>query len=196
MVIAVYTCERYRPIRVQAQLDTWIPKLQAKGYDVEIFDGPRLGVKDGYQYLSCKTRALIEWAHNHGHSSMLKIDDDGAINSKTFEPVSSEYAGIRIKANDYGNPAMGVPSYAQGTFPNDYASGGAYWLGQKAMEAVLDTQFIAEDFAEDRLVGHALAANGIKFTELENYGWSNPGSNWIVATQLYPKAMYKLYEEQ
>lgn len=197
MLIAVYTCTRNRPTRVLAQLATWIPAMRAKGHVVDIFDGPKLGVPDGYRELSIKTRALIQWAYDKGHSRLLKIDDDGAINPQTFTPVSHEYAGIRIKANDYGNPAMGVPTYAPGTFPNDYASGGAYWLGRQAMEAVLDTPFIAEDFAEDRLVGHALAMNGIKFTELEGYGWSSPqGNDWVVATQLYPQAMYELYKAE
>ena len=193
MLIAVYTCVPYRTTRVQAQMDTWIPALQAQGYDVEIFDGPRLGVPDGYRELPQKTRALVEWAYRHGHDRMLKIDDDGAINPRTFVPSYLDYAGIRIKANDYGNPAMSVPTHAPGTFPHDYASGGAYWLSRMSMEAIVNTPFV-EDFAEDRLVGHALAKNGIQFTELEGYSFSSPQtSNWIVATQLYPNAIRELY---
>ena len=193
MLIAVYTCAAYRPTRVQTQIDTWIPRLEADGYQVEIFDGQRLGVPDGYRELPQKTRALVEWAFRHGHDSLLKIDDDGAINPKTFRPVEHDYAGIRIKANDYGNPAMGVPTHAPRTFPHDYASGGAYWLSRKAMQAILDTPFV-EDFAEDRLVGHALASNGIKLTELEGYGFCSPTSaKWIIATQLYPSAIRELY---
>lgn len=194
MLIAVYTCAAYRPIRVLAQMSTWIPDLLKQDYQIEVFDGSRLGVPDGYRDLSRKTRALIDYAYRQGHERLLKIDDDGAINPQTFNPVEYEYAGIKIKANDYGNAAMGVPTYSPGTFPNDYASGGAYWLSRRAMQAVLDTPFIAEDFAEDRLVGHALAANEIKLTELEGYGFGSPhDANWIVATQLHPQAIRDIH---
>lgn len=192
-LIAIVTCARYKN-RVQAQLDTWIPALRDKGYPVEIFDGARLGVPDDYRNMPTKLRAILEWTLRNGYSHLCKIDDDGAINPQTFTTVRESYAGIRQRANDYGNCSLGFPTYPIGTFPHDYASGGAFWLDHTAMATILSEPFPIDDFADDRLVGHVLANQGIEFTELHGYGIGTPGKDWIVATQLYPKAMYELYK--
>ena len=52
-----------------------------------------------------------------------------------------------------------VPAKPKGTYPYNYAAGGAYWLSRKAMTIVADAQPNG-DWAEDRFVGDTLGSMG------------------------------------
>jgi hypothetical protein len=165
-LIAIFTCSRPKyQERLQTLRDTWIP-LAAPYHDIRFFDGARLGVPDDYWSLPQKTKALCKYAIQHGYDYLLKVDDDTYVHPDKLAIPSADYAGIRIKANDLGFP----PNFAnkpKGTYPFDYASGGAYWLSRRAMEVVAEAEI--DDWAEDRWVGQNLAKHGIFFTELPDY---------------------------
>lgn len=163
-LIAVVTCKKAAH-RVAASQATWIPQLQAAGYDVQIFDGERLSVPDDYLSLPHKTRALCNYAVQQGYKHMLKIDDDGYIRASLFQVIKSDYAGIRIRANDCGLPQMNITAFPKGTIKFDYASGGAYWLSELAMCFVVNAP-PCDDWAEDRWVGQTLGRAGIALTPL------------------------------
>ncbi len=139
MLIAVVTCEKNRD-RVQAQKETWVPQSNV---DVKFFDGKTLGVPDDYYSLPHKIRKICEFAIREGHERILKLDDDGYINFRTFEIIEADYAGIRK--------------------PGDYASGGAYWLSRRSMGLV--AEYGLKDWAEDRGVGTLLAEHGIRLAD-------------------------------
>lgn len=188
-LIAVVTCKAYKD-RVAAQKQTWIPTVEALGYDVQIFDGERLGVGDDYYSLPAKTKALCQWAEKQSYERLLKIDDDGYIRSIAFSPVLYDYAGISNGPNDYGSPvAPGRPAMPRGTYPHKYCSGGAYWLSRKAFELVASAP-LTSDWAEDRWVGHVLASQSIFLSVLGGYLWTDSRSHGgfrndgIVLTQL------------
>jgi len=197
VVIAVITCKQNRS-RVEIQERTWIPELRALGYRVEIFDGERLGVADDYYSLPAKTKALCQWAKADKIERMLKIDDDGMIDPRTFYVPAFDYCGMTLPANDMGNikpPA--VPAYPRGTFPHRYCSGGAYWLSAPSIAIGADAP-PTNDWAEDRWLGHALAAHGIKPTSLDGYAWVMYGrapSGWIVLTQVPEKSALTIWSD-
>ena len=165
-LIAVYTCSRPKyQERLKTLQDTWIP-LAAPYHDIRVFDGARLGVSDDYWSLPQKTKALCKYAIQHEYDYLLKVDDDTYVHPDKLSIPSADYTGIRIKANDLGFPPT-FPTMPKGTYPYDYASGGAYWLSRKAMEIIVATDI--NDWAEDRWVGQALARNGINFVELPDY---------------------------
>jgi len=192
-LIAIFTCKRYTH-RVQAQLDTWIPEVRAAGFDVEIFDGDRLGTPDGYEACVIKARALYQWTLDHGYKRIMKCDDDIYINSRNLRPVDQWYAGIRIQAN-YG----GDPRPPEGTIQFDYASGAAFWLGipslqilSKASSRLSDNSPFEETCFSDRWEGQVLGRAGIFVTALPNYhivgeAWTD---NMIALTQLTPDQIH------
>ena len=165
-LIAIYTCDKplYQD-RLKALQQTWIP-LASPCHDIRFFNGARLGVPDDYWSLPQKTKALCKYALQHEYDYLLKMDDDTYVFPDRLKLPPGDYAGIRIRANDFGFP----PKYEnspKGTHPFDYASGGAYWLSRKAMEVVIKAEI--NDWAEDRWVGQALARNDVQFTELPDY---------------------------
>lgn len=168
VLIAVVTCKKYAHRRA-AQMATWIPQMIAAKWDVQVFDGERLGVSDDYTQLPNKTKALCKWALDNGYDQMLKIDDDGYIWVDRFKVYSGDYCGIRVKANDGGNCQFGIPNYPRGHFPYDYCSGGSYWLSAKAMKIIAETP-LNDDWAEDRWVGTVLAQHSIHITPTPDYG--------------------------
>jgi len=56
----------------------------------------------------------------------------------------------------------------RGTYPHNYANGGAYWMSESTMRVIADAPFTG-DWAEDRWVGNTLAKHGIKPTPLHGY---------------------------
>src|SRR5262249_34171231 len=94
-LIAIITCKENIE-RVRAQQDTWIPKAKAAGYDVQIFDGERLGASDDYYSLISKTQAVCKWALAQDFEWLLKVDDDCCIRVEQLHPTSYDYAGIVI----------------------------------------------------------------------------------------------------
>ncbi|HSZ60713.1 MAG TPA: glycosyltransferase [Terriglobales bacterium] len=186
-LVAVVTCKQYVD-RVQAQQETWIPSARAAGYEVEIFDGERLGVPDDYYSLIPKTQAICNWALTHGYDRILKVDDDCCIRVDRLKPSNFDYAGIVIAANDCGSTVPpGVPARPRGTYPYKYASGGAYWLSRKAMEIIANAKPNG-DWAEDRFVGNILAKHGIFVRRIPDYAAfaadSSLPSGWTLITQL------------
>lgn len=167
-LIAVITCKKYAH-RLAAQKATWIPQMLEAGWDVQVFDGERLGVSDDYVYLPAKTKALCKWALAHGYTNMLKLDDDAYVWVDRFKEIIADYAGIRVGANDGGNGQYGIPNYPKGHFPHDYASGGSYWLSARTMKMLVDTP-LNDDWAEDRWVGTVLAQHNVPLTPTPNYG--------------------------
>jgi len=180
-LIAIISCDKHAE-RVDAQEATWIPRMRAAGYDVEIFNGGQLGVPDDYVSLPFKTKRVCAWALEHGYQRLLKLDDDAYIRIEKFSAAEHEYAGIRMPAHD--------------GWPRDYASGGAYWLGEPAMRIVSTNN--PADVMEDRWVGQLMGAFGFQLKELPGYViWSRDArefsvrkspvdENSVVITQLYP----------
>jgi glycosyltransferase involved in cell wall biosynthesis len=185
-LVAVVSCKQYAD-RVRAQQETWIPSALAAGYDVQIFDGERLGVPDDYYSLIPKTQAICQWALTRGYERLLKVDDDCGIRVDRLRPTTFDYAGIVIAANDCGSTVPpGAPARPRGTYPHNYASGGAYWLSRKAMTIIANAKPNG-DWAEDRFVGNILARHGIFVRRIPDYAAFTAGSwpkTWTVLTQL------------
>ena len=174
-LIAIITCKKYA-YRVQMQLDTWVPQAIAAGFDVEVFDGERLGVPDDYLSLPLKTKALCKWAADRGYKRLLKLDDDAYIRVANFHTVFDDYAGIFILKNDCGLRNKDIKDFPNGTCPFPYASGGGYWLSERSMKILIDAPFYS-DWAEDRWVGQTLGRAGIFVTVLPNYYMFIPWAN-------------------
>lgn len=96
------------------------------------------------------------------------MDDDTFVWVERFKEIKLDYAGIQIIANDGGSPKLGIPSARRGTYPLDYACGGAYWLSKRSMKIIAESPF-NDDWAEDRWVGHTLAQHEIKLEILPDY---------------------------
>jgi hypothetical protein len=167
ILIAIITCKAYAH-KLKLQKSTWIPQGLALGWDIQVFDGERLGVPDDYAGLPAKTKALCTWALENGYTNLLKIDDDAYVWMNKFKMLNHDYAGHRAAANDQGCPRLGVPNYPKGHFPHEYASGGAYWLSAKSMKILANTKI--NDWAEDRWVGNTLAKNNVPLIHLGDYG--------------------------
>lgn len=193
ILLAVITCKENAE-RVRAQHDTWIPRALAAGYEVEIFDGDRLGVPDDYYSLIQKTITVCQWAMGQGYDRLLKVDDDCSIRIDQLLPATADYAGIVITANDFGSSVPpGAPPKPRGTYPYNYASGGAYWLSRKAMTVIASTQPNG-DWAEDRFVGNTLARHGIFVQRLPGYlcyTSERMPFHWTVLTQIPTPALIR-----
>lgn len=86
-LVAIYSCVRNLPTRVQAIRETWAKELTARGipWVVVVGDGDgvldadvlRLDAPDDYESLPAKTLALIDWVYrNTRFEHLVKIDDD------------------------------------------------------------------------------------------------------------------------
>lgn len=185
VLIALITCKAYAH-KLGYQQQTWIPRAIAAGWDVQVFDGERLKVDDGYGGLPSKTKALCKWALENGYTNVLKIDDDAYMWVERFKALEYDYAGHIAPANDAGCPQLGVSNYPKGHFPHNYASGGAYWISEKSMRIIAQAEI--NDWAEDRWVGNTLANAGIQLRHLADYGYSTMGTvmdkNYTVLAQI------------
>ena len=164
--IAIVSCKKFSG-RVGLQRKGWIDAAVALGFNVDVFDGFRLGVPDDYVSLPLKTKALCKLTLEHGYKRLLKIDDDTHVVPTNLRIVTNDYAGIVMRANDLGLPEAKIPAFAPGTVKFNYASGGAYWLSEKAMKVIADAPIT--DWAEDRWVGQVLGKAGIFPALLPNY---------------------------
>jgi|SRR5208282_2596810 len=184
-LIAITSCGKPAYLaRRRKQAETWVPLAIAAGYDVETFDGPRLGVSDDYAGLPMKTKALCDWARGK-YKKMLKVDDDSYIDVSRLEVPDADYAGCLLAACDtHTVHPPPVPNAPKGMYSAPYASGGGYWVSDRAMSIVAGAA-ITEDWAEDRWVGNVLAAVGIAPTALSGYGWlkSADSSLWPVVSR-------------
>lgn len=86
-LVAIYSCERNLPTRVQAIRDSWAKDLTARGIPWVVvvgggegrLDGDvlRLAAPDDYESLPAKTMALVDWVYRHtSFEHLIKIDDD------------------------------------------------------------------------------------------------------------------------
>lgn len=165
-VLALFTCHGFAE-RQRSCFDTWWPMAQARGFDVQVFDGNRLGVRDDYESLPYKTQALFRWGVQNGVDRMVKIDDDSYPNMRRFEIPDVDYGGQLTPPSDDGSGRAGAGRAPAGTHPFPYAGGGAYVVSRRAMEVLAAAPI--NDWAEDRWVGNTLARNGIQLTPL--LGW-------------------------
>lgn len=171
VLIGIVTCERYKDTRLKSQVDTWIPRALKLGWDVKAFTGTPLYVLDTYDALSAKTKALCTWAYVHGYDYLLKTDDDTFIYPDRLTIPTADYCGVRVAANDGGNPDIKREPMPDGTYPFTYASGGCYWLSRTAMHVIATTPLNShEDWAEDRWVGNTLGRAGISLHDLPRFG--------------------------
>ena len=166
VLIGILSCKKYAD-RADAQRRTWIPLAKEAGYDVEVFDGERLMVPDDYLSLPLKTRALCRWAFEKGYRTLFKVDDDCYVHVKNLSVPPYDYAGIVFPPNDCGNTTLNIPPFPRGTIKFPYASGGGYWLSDKAMQIIIDAP--CDDWAEDRWVGQVLGRAGITPHQLKDY---------------------------
>ena len=179
VLLAIMTCAA-NAHRREAVCETWMPEALAAGWEVEFFDGPRLGVVDDYARLIEKTQALCRWAIEREYDWLMKIDDDAYIGVPYLKVPEVDYAGLIYHANDGGSPRLGIPPAPAGTYPFPYAVGGGYWLSRRAMRLVAEAQPNG-DWAEDRFVGQVLAGHGIYPAQLPGYegAWSEPFSQYL-----------------
>jgi hypothetical protein len=176
ILIAIVTCPKFAARRKTLE-DTWVPLAREAGFDVQFFDGTRLGVSDDYASLPKKSKAILEWAASREYRGMLKVDDDCYIQIQKLVIPNADYAGIRIYPNDCGHRELKIPNYPPGTWKYPYASGGCYWVSQKAIK-ILSAAPLNSDWAEDRWVGDTLAKAGIKFVEVPLTDW-----DWVATSQ-------------
>ena len=165
-LVAVMTCSKYAQ-RARAQKENWIKAARRAGFNVEVFDGFRLGVSDTYVDLPAKTKALNALALRYGYKTLCKVDDDSHIFVPNFQVIEEDYAGIPMLWNNLGLPEAGIPPLSNNGPRFNYASGGCYWLGEKSMQLVADAP--VSDWAEDRWVGKVLGLAGIQLMSAVNY---------------------------
>jgi len=203
VLIAIFTCAK-NSARLNALERTWLPVARGAGYRVQIFDGAYLDVPDTYAFLPLKDRGIFNFALSTGYAGLLKCDDDTFLRISQLVKLPLEavdYAGARCRANQLGRPCSGgngLPyeqfpaSYPPGTFPHDYAQGGAVWFSRRAISILAEADFNG-DWACDRWAGNALAGVGIRLTALPEFVWCGPSTakpvtpwtrDYVAATQL------------
>ena len=189
ILFAIMTCKNDKPeyrFRRSAQDAAWVNRARALGWDVQEFDGQRLGVKDDYYHLSQKTQGICKYAVRENYDALMKLDDDTYIDIEKFTPPLAEYAGIFQKANDYGTKL--ILDWPAGTFPFPYASGGAYWMTRAAFTVIANAPEHIE-WAEDRWVGNTLAKSGIFITPDPQFGFD---ATAVIGTQLGARGLQQI----
>jgi galactosyltransferase len=183
ILFAVVTCHRrtYAPeaqhhihknqenTHVEWVRKTWLANAAGK-VDVRFFYGNAgvseqpasdeifLDVGDDYYSLVPKTRAVFQWALDHGYTHILKLDDD------VFVDVDKTLTGFQ-DADYRGTLREGqVNVYGTSELTCKYACGPAYWLSRRAMQTIVDSPLPATPY-EDRATGYALIQSGIPLTE-------------------------------
>lgn len=112
------------------------------GQDDEVF----LDVPDDYAHLPYKTRAICQWAIDHGYYWLLKADDDSFLYVDRFLKSGFELEEWIGRYNG-GNFVAGGPAYA---------------LNRYAMAAVAAAPIPKQDWAEDIWVSKTLINAGFK----------------------------------
>ena len=152
-LITLITCKKNAAKR-DLVLSTWAKTLPPT-FDLKVCDGQALGVDDSYEALVDKTKAAVHYTLMHDYEYMLKCDDDTYLRTAKLKVPDAHYAGW-------------VTDSGVKEFPLAHCQGGAYWLDRDAMFAVV-TSPLNDITAEDRWVGQALAAAGIKPHHLPDY---------------------------
>lgn len=182
LLIAIVTCKKNIE-RQRALLDTWVPQAHAAGYDVEFFDGERLGVPDDYVHLPLKAKAIFQYMWDRGYDWLLKLDDDSYVRVENLRVIHADYGGVHCNSTNLGLPTAGIPHVQKGrNFTHQFIFGGGVWFSRKAVQVLVETP-LNNDFMDDRWVGLVLKEAGIERTILpEFYLWPRPPLNpdWIV----------------
>lgn len=148
VLVALETCAlpKYAERR-KLITSTWGKRLKEPFTFME-FDGPMLGVGDGYQDLPAKTRTIASYARDHGYDWLLIVDDDVFIKVERLTiPTHGDYLGKLLPEQaDEANPL--------------YCAGAFYWLSKRAISLVADAP-LTNRLAEDQWVGDVLRANSI-----------------------------------
>jgi hypothetical protein len=155
VLVAIVSCHNNKQRR-DWQRQTWIPSLQ---YDYKFFlsegkiavleDEVVLSCKDDYLSLPDKVYEIIKYARNNGYTRLLKLDDDVYVVPSRLEIPTEDYVG-----HAYGH--------------KHYASGAAYWLSERAMDAILH-KYYKRTKAEDSCIGETLKFHNIFLTEDHRY---------------------------
>ena len=162
VLVGVFTCERDKEWLAACQ-DTWLKTLPTSMEFVSVDASfMPVNIKDSYDNLPHKTKMFAMYALIHGYSSVLKIDNDTYLRTRLLTVPTEEYAG-RLSG-------ISLPEEVPVNVENkvDYCSGGAYWLGKRAIEIIANAE-VNHDTAEDRWVGNTLAKFGIVPKELPGY---------------------------
>ncbi|MGM9487224.1 glycosyltransferase family 2 protein [Ideonella sp. YS5] len=162
-LVAIYSCRRNLPTRVQAIRDSWGRDLDALGipWIVVVGDGAgelngdvlELAVSDAYEALPAKTLALVDWAWRHTRfEHLLKIDDDCHLSVAAYFAaapyLAHHYHGRRLHRGIGGTDRVwhqnrssterAAHSADKSPEPSLYADGGAaYCLSRHAMAQVV-----------------------------------------------------------
>lgn len=161
IVVGLLSCQATGPRRELCR-STWVPALQALGFDVVFLIGGHdkverrgdelwLPVADSYRELPQKTIAFCKWATQETDATHLfKADDDTLIHPERFAdffatlPTNREYVGAEWRPR------------------TRYASGGAgYTLSRRAAELVTGMHKLRG--AEDVEVGRFVQSKGVLF---------------------------------
>lgn len=202
VLLAIASCEKHLH-RNDAQRRTWVPMV--RGADVRFFRGGGgeplpdeviLQVPDDYTGLPEKTREIFRWALAQGYDYVCKIDSDVYVQPERLManiPVGHDYAGrLRGPSNGFRAP---------------YASGFAYWLSRRGMEARVsgnDDPYVAEDQA----TGNILMAAGIlchpdyryvvamsKRNAVSGQGGPRADNDYIACCEYTPEQMQEVHEQ-
>lgn len=172
VLVALETCTNPKYAERRALIaSTWGARLKPLFTFME-FDGPSLGVGDGYQDLPAKTKAICAYARDHGYDWVMIVDDDVYLRAERLTaPITGDYVG---SVTDNST----VPAYCYGAF---------YWLSKRAMGIVADAPLTTQ-LAEDQWVGDVMREHGIEPTTIPGYVlWGCPCdicmATWVVPTE-------------
>lgn len=181
-LIAIMTCHEKRAW-ADAQRDTWVRDIVAKGYaDVRFFlgrgrdplgcaivpppDEVWLDVPDDYSGIPLKVQAICKWAADRYYDVVAKCDDDVYVIPDRFPHLAlGPYVG-RFRT-PYGK-----------VYPVGFASGFFYSMDNEAINAVARTTWNG-DWMDERFVATVLAHHGI-------YGHHDPVNYMVTGPHLTP----------
>src|ERR1035437_8924674 len=154
ILIAVVTCQKHGA-KADMLRKGWVSEV--KGADCRFFlarqdrerlpDEVFLDCPDGYESLCYKTREMSRWALRQGYTNVFKVDDD--------VDVFPDRLMAAVPDRDYVGFLNNMP-------PRPWCSGFAYWLTQRAISIVAESEIPEGETAEDRFVGGVLFDAGIK----------------------------------
>ena len=151
ILIGVVTCEA-RTAQAAAQRATWVKDCS---FDVRFFlaaqDRSPLadevfmeGIRDDYEGLPAKVRAISRWVLERDYTIMLKMDDDTLCWPSRLVIPTGHYTGWKQAWRD----------------KHEWCAGLAYWLDRPAMEVVAHAE-LTKQTAEDHWTGTVLREAGI-----------------------------------
>lgn len=162
--LAIKSCHRNADRR-QAQLDTWLPELDADffflvGKPVEdIPDVLSIPVSDAFEDIAPKVHAACHYALNENTDFLCILDDDTylrperLLNSNFWK---ADYIGFMRTSGLFYNQEI------------PYAQGSCLWLSRRAMEHVLRSKVMVPGVIDDGALGRALV-DRVQFTHDYRY---------------------------